>query len=261
MIKLRFHRLGGAQPLRRKIPEVFLFVVAAVALGGAVLLLSGCPEKKEPELDFLRATEGVEYQGVEVAPERIAELRREARRYRSKVEEVTEALAREASFQKLLANELMQQGMHGPALEALQRALAIQTDNPVLYYLAAVASGRAARAHRIDGGREKLLEQAEALYRDAIALNPRYRAALFGLSVLLSFELDRPQEALEYARRTAELETKDPAVRFLLAHVLVRTGELAEASRIYDDLARTAPAAEQRRRAAANRDELRRNWQ
>ncbi|POR04734.1 hypothetical protein AU468_02665 [Alkalispirochaeta sphaeroplastigenens] len=261
MIKLRFCRPGEAQPLRRRVRSIVLFVVATVALGGVTLLLSGCPGEKEPELDFLRATEGVEYQGVEVPTERIAELRREVGRYRSKVEEVTEALAREASFQKLLANELMQQGMHGPALEALQRALAIQTDNPVLYYLAAVASARTARAHRIDGQRREFLELSEALYRDAIALNPRYRAALFGLAVLLSFELDRPADALEYARRTAELETKDPAVRFLLAHVLVRTGNVDEASRIYDDLARTAPATEQRQRAAANRDELRRDWQ
>ncbi len=220
--------------------------------------ITACAEKREPELDFLIATEEVAYEGVEVSSERIEELRRDIRRYRSQVEELTTAMSRVASFQKMLANELMQQGMYRPALDALQQAMELQTGNPVLYYLAAVASGHSARAYILEGRDREYLEQAERMYREAIRLNPRYREALYGLAVLLSFELDEPEEALQYARRVASIETRDPAIRFLLANILVRTGEFQEALEIYEGLARTAPAPEQRRRAAENLEELRR---
>ena len=227
-----------------------------LALSG--LLLAGCEEKREPELDFLVATEPVEYQGLEVTSARIQELRADIKRYSSTVEELTATMSRVASFQKMLANELMQQGMYEPALSALQQAMELQTGNPVLYYLAAVAAGHSARAHILDGRRIEYLEQAEQLYREAIQLNPRYREALYGLTVLLAFELDRPREALEYARRVTTIETRDPSVRFLLANVLVRNELYREAGEIYDDLARTAPSPEQRRSAETNRDSVRR---
>ena len=219
---------------------------------------TGCAEQREPELDFLVATEQVEYEGVEVPSERIRQLRADIRTYRSQVEDAITSMNRVASFEKMLANELMQQNMYEPALEALQRAMELQTGNPVLYYLAAVASGHSARAHIIDGRRTEYLEQAEQLYRAAIQINPRYREALYGLAVLLAFELDRPREALEYARRVSAIETRDPAIRFLLANILVRNEQYSEAVEIYDDLARNAPSPDQRRRAASNRDEVRR---
>lgn len=231
-----------------------LFLAVAIVLA----VTAGCADRREPELDFLVATEQVEYEGVEVPSERIQQLRSDIRRYRNQVESVITDMNRVASFEKMLANELMQQNMHEPALEALQRAMELQTGNPVLYYLAAVASGHAARAHIIDGRRMEYLEQAEQLYRAAIQINPRYREALYGLAVLLAFELDQPVEALEYARRVSAIETRDPAIRFLLANILVRNEQYSEAAEIYDDLARNAPSPDQRRRAADNRDEVRR---
>lgn len=227
-------------------------------IGGGLLMLSGCAPRREPELEFLVATESVEYEGVEVTTERIEELRADIRRYRGTVEELTTAMSRVASFQKMLANELMQQGMYEPAMDALQRALELQSGNPVLFYLAAVAAGHAAPAHILDGRRDEYLQKAEELYRQAIRINPRYREALYGLAVLLAFELDRPDDALEYARRVAQIETRDPAIRFLLANILVRIEQFPEAMEIYDELARTAPSPEQRRTAASNRDALRR---
>lgn len=237
-------------------PAAILTVLTILAV--FVVVLPGCASRDEPVLDFLVATEDVTYQGLEVTSERIQELRADIRRYSDTVEEITTAMSRVASFQKMLANELMQQNMYEPALEALQRAMELQTGNPVLYYLGAVASGHAARAHIIDGRRMEYLVQAEQLYREAVRINPRYREALYGLAIVLAFELDQPREALVYARRVAEIETRDPAIRFLLANVLVRNEEYEEAIGIYDELARSAPSPEQRRAAAANRDQVRR---
>lgn len=222
----------------------------------AIPLLVACAPEEEPALDFLVATESATYDGVAVSEERIAELRADIERYREEIRETTVRLGRVATFQRLLARELMEAEMYGPALEALEAAIEIQTDNANLYYLAGVATARAARARAIDGDELSYYERAERLYRAAIDIRPDYREALYGLTVLLTFELDRPDEALTYARRLVEVESREPSVRFLFANVLVRNGLDEEAAAVYGELARNALSDEQRRQAAQNRDAL-----
>ena len=217
--------------------------------------LSACSRPDEAVLDFLVATESVEYDGVAVRAERIAELRADIERYQDAVAQTVDQMMRVATFQKLLANELMQQELYGPALDALASAIAIQTDNPVLYYLAGVAGAHSAKAQPTPAAGAALLRQAERHYRIALEIRPDYQEALFGLAVLLAFELDRPEDALEYADRLARLETGDVAVRFLHANVLVRAGELDRAVDVYDRIASQA-TGEQRRQAQDNRDRL-----
>lgn len=219
------------------------------------LWLSACSRPDDGVLDFLVATEPVEYDGVAVHPERVAQLRADIERYRAEVSQTLDRMMRVATFQKMLANELMQQELYGPALDALTSAIAIQTDNPVLYYLAAVAGARSAKAQPTPAAEVALLRQAERHYRIALEIRPEYQQALFGLAVLLAFELDRPEDALEYAQRLAQLETGDVAVRFLHANVLVRAGELERAVDVYDRIV-SQETGEQRRQAQDNRDRL-----
>ncbi len=237
--------------------------VRKLAILLAVLILPvvfpGCAsEDVEPALDFLIATEPTAYEGVPVPTERVQELRRDVQRYEKQIDELIQSMSQSASLNKLLANELMQQGLFGPALEALQRAMALQAENPVLYYLAGVAAARSAPGHAISGERQDRLVLAEEMYRRALRLDPNYREALYGLGVLLAFELNRPVEALEPVRHLTRIETGDMAPRFLLANILVRLGQTTEAETIYDEIARNATSAEQRSRAGENRDALRR---
>jgi tetratricopeptide (TPR) repeat protein len=228
-----------------------------IVLGFAgVALLVGCGPGEEATLDFLVETESAPYEGVAVGEDRIQELRREIDQYQEAVQETTRRLGRIASFQKMLARELIQAEMYGPALDALEAAMELQTDNAVLYYLAGIAAGRSARADLISGNAAARLELAERMYREALKLRPDYREALYGIAVLLAFELDRADEALEFARRLAREETGDPSVRFLLANILVRVGNVDEAREVYADLAQNAPSSDQRRRATENRNAL-----
>lgn len=241
----------GCAERRRGIPAI------VALLPVAILFLGGCAEDETPEdVEFILETER---SGAPLASEeaRIAEIEAEIEGYREAVAEHVRAYNGLARYEKLLANELMAQELYGPALEALERAMEIQTDNPVLYYLAAVATAHRARAGVLGGDEAEWLLRSERLYREAIELDPSYHDALYGLTVLLAFELDRPSEALQTIRRLAEIETGDPKVRFLLANVLVRNGLTDEAITVYDDLARTAPSAELRARAEENRNTLR----
>ncbi|MCG8479345.1 MAG: hypothetical protein MI724_09645 [Spirochaetales bacterium] len=242
-----------------KVGRAVRHIMLISALLAAVATLVACVPEQEPALDFLVATEGAAYDGVTVSEERIEELRADIERYREEIRETTVRLGRVATFQRLLARELMEAEMYGPALEALEAAMEIQTDNANLYYLAGVATARSARARAIAGDEAAYYERAERLYRAAIDIRPDYREALYGLTVLLTFELDRPEEALSYARRLAEVESREPSVQFLFANVLVRNGLDEEAAAVYGELARNALTDEQRRRAAHNRDALTEN--
>lgn len=226
-----------------------------------LLALSGCgrrAEQVEPEVEFLVSTEAGAYQGSRPSPQRIEELRREVQRWEREVDLLAQALNQSASANKLLANELIQQGLYGPALEALQRAMVLQSENPSVYYLAAIAAARTAPAHQIDGRRDEFLQLAEAMYRSALRMDQNHRDALYGLGVLLAFEMDRPVEALEPVQRLVELETGNMQPRFLKANILVRLGRDREAIEVYEDIAQRARSNAQRDRALANRDELRR---
>ncbi len=236
----------------------YFSVLAAVLVLAAVMFLSGCAERKEPQLQFLLETENGTVQGDRVPSERIEELRKEIRRYETEVEEAVHAYAMSGSYHKMLAHELLKEEMYGPALESLQRAMELQPANPVVYYFAGVAAARSARAHMLDGREDEYLKTAERLFDEALRLRPDYQDALFAMAVLLAFDLDRPEDALTYSRRLTSIETGDPSVRFLHGNVLVRNGLVSEAIEVYDDLARTAPSAEQRARARENRDELER---
>lgn len=231
----------------------FRFVIAIVFV---VSLLGGCSKKpaSEPELDFLIDTEPTAYDGVAVSPERIEELRGEIAENKERVQELVSAMSRTAVVQKLLAEEFLRQEMYEPALEALESAMFVQTENAVLYYWAAVASARSAKAHRENG--EVYLQNALSYYEDALAIRPDYKEALYGISVLLAFELDRPQDALPHITRLASLETAAIDVQFLHANILVRLDRYEEAIEIYDSLSRTAPSEVTKARAQDNRDRL-----
>lgn len=222
-----------------------------------LIVLAGCAEEDDARLEFLTATESATYDGIPVDDARVEELRRDIARYEDEIAETVQNYRRVASFQKLLAQELIRGEMYGPALEALERAMDLQSENAVLYYYAGVAAARSARGHILDGEETDHLKRAEELFGEALALRPDYKDALFAMAVLLAFDLGRPEEALEHSRRLSELETGDPGVRFLHANVLVRNGMVAEAIEVYDDLAQTAPGTDQRARARENRDALR----
>ena len=223
-----------------------------------VLVIGGCSRRPSspPGLEFVLETEPRAYDGAALSDDRIAELRAEVARRQALVEQTVRDYGHIASFNRQLAEALLQLDMYEPALEALQRARAVQAENAVLYYWAGVAAARSAKAHPIDGRGTELLHTAADMYERAIGLRADYREALYAAALLLAFELDRPEQALPYAERAARLETGDPRMAFLLANILVRLDRLQEAIDLYGRLERSAPSEQQRRQAVENRNRL-----
>jgi tetratricopeptide (TPR) repeat protein len=84
-------------------------------------------------------------------------------------------------------------------------------------------------------------------------LDPDYGDALYGLSVLYVFELDRPQEAEGLLERLLRIESKDIDARFLLARVYYGLGKLENAIELYREIERLSDTEQVREQARSGR--------
>lgn len=232
-----------------------LLLVAARA-GLVVLALAGCVrdtyERSLLALDQPVAETG---QAGDTANEqrRIRELEQGIRRYRREAERTLKATSQLEVYYKMLATAYMQRGMYQPAYAAVQEALAIQSENPILYYHAAVCAASLSKAQVEAAERERWLQLAAAHYGRALELDPGYVDALYGLAVLEVFERERPQEAVPLLERLLKRERRNTQAQLLLGNAYYRSGRLEDALAVFRDVAAHADLApESMQEAQAN---------
>ena len=229
----------------------FVLIVVAAAL------LSGCDRGDRGFLRELTRIEGASsYGGEEPSQERIEELKQEISKYRSIVEEKVEAAGQLGTYHKMLGLAYMDEQMFGPALEQLERAISIQSENAVLFYHAGVCSAQIAKATVDEQKQQQLFEDAENYYIRSIELDPERNDANYALGVLYVFELDKPAEARPHLQQMVEDEPKNDRVYMVLARSLAATGNVDRAVELYDQAAELTSNEELRRAALRNREAL-----
>jgi tetratricopeptide (TPR) repeat protein len=251
--------LAAAERVARTAVLGSVLSVSAVALVIALLSsLTGCSRigKDEVLMDELVQMEEGGYEQKEVSVRRIEEIEGNIQRYRKEVKRTVEANGQLGIYYKMLAVEYMRAGMFGVAYEALQQAIAIHPENPILFYYSAVCAARMSKAQVILEDRQSWLEVSERLYHRAIALDPGYAAALYGLGILYVFELDRPEEAEGVLEELLLVESKNIDGRFLLARVYYSLGKLEETIQLYKEIESLSDVKEKRREAADRRVQI-----
>jgi cytochrome c-type biogenesis protein CcmH/NrfG len=222
------------------------------------LAMVSCSRVKRDDalVEQLAEMEGEAQGGVSM--QRVEELQGEIRRFSREVERCVAASGQLAVYYKMLAVEYMRGAMYQAAFQALEQAIAIEPENPILFYYSAVCAARMSKAQVISEDRTQWLERSEALYRRAIILDPGYADALYGLSVLYIFELDRPAEAEDLLERLLTVESKNIDGRFLLARVYYSLGKLEKAIEIYKEIESLSSVKEKREQAMENRKQIER---
>jgi len=215
-----------------------------------VLALAGCDQGRSDTLEDLAEMEPGD---GPVSEERIAELRRQIENYREIVDEKVQATGQLGVYYKMLARAYITRRMYGPALDALEEAIRIETVNPVVFYRAGVAAGQLGNAAGGESEARRHFETAERYYERAIELDSEYVDALYGLAVLYTFELDRPEAALDLLERATTVEPGRARPFMLKGRVLLALERPDAAAQAYGNAAEAADSEEIRDAALENR--------
>ena len=177
--------------------------------------------------------------GGGVSAESVEKIKSAIATYEKRIERHVRDAASTSTYWKLLAVRLQDRGLHGEALEALERAVYYSPADPSLHYYTGVSAGVMAKSVHVYPGsdnseRNRYFALAEEAYLRAIELDSRYQRPRYGLSVLYVFELDRPEDAIPHLEQCLEISRNDVDVMFVLARANYMLKNYREAVALYD---------------------------
>jgi len=172
-------------------------------------------------------------------PETIEGLRQAIALYEDQIERNVREGAQTGVYWKILATRLADRGMHNDALNALERAVYYNAEDPTLYYLSGVSAGAVAKSVvgfsvNAEREREHYFRLAENSYKRALELDITYTRPMYGLGVLYVFELNKPEEAIVQLERYLSIVTSDVSAMFILARAYYMTHNFSRAIELYD---------------------------
>ena len=131
--------------------------------------------------------------------------------------------------------------------------------NQNLYYYIGVCAGYLAKseltvdANGENSRRAEYLKLSEAGYLRAIELEPRYARALYGIGVLYTFDLNKPEKAVPYLEKLLTIETRHTEGMFVLARAYYMNYEFQLAVDMYDRIIQTTTSEKSKADAEANK--------
>jgi tetratricopeptide (TPR) repeat protein len=172
-------------------------------------------------------------------PETIDGLRQAIALYEAQIERNVREGAQTGVYWKILAIRLSDRNMHNDALAALERAIYFNSQEPVLFYLTGVSAGFVAKSvvgfsANADKEREHFFTLSENGYLRALELDNTYTKPMYGLGVLYTFELNRPEDAIKHLETLLRLYPPDISAMFVLAKAYVMTERFNQAIELYE---------------------------
>jgi len=227
-----------------------LSIACAAAL--ALASLAGCRQAGAGWLEPLKTLEP----GGTPTNAAIEELKKGIDRYQAEVDRKVSAAQNLGVYWKMLALKYVDNGMYGLALDALDEAVAVYPENPILFQYMGISAARTAKGMVADASEQaRLFARSEAAYRRAVFLDPAYVDALYGLAVLLALELGRTGEAEPLLDTVLEKEPKNLDALFLLGRIAYSQGRYEDAVECYDRILAAQPPDALRDQAARNKQQ------
>ena len=231
----------------------FCFVIITLLL---ILILGSC--NKVASIRRLQELE----EGVS-NPNTEAELKDAIRKYEKRVDDIIIAEGRIGIWYKILGSRYMDQKMYKKALKAFQSALEYYPENPNLFYQAGLAASLTAKNSLdfeltgTDIEKKRYFDLAASAYNRALEIDSKHSKAVYALSVLYIFELNRPAEAIPILEKIAEWEKKPIDHLFLLGAAYYMTGENEKAIAVYERIIEISSSAEKKAKAESNIRDIR----
>jgi len=196
------------------------------------------------------------------SPTTIDEYKAAIAKYEKRAADIELAQQQIGIWYKILGSRYLDQKMYGEALKCYQKAIEYYPDNQNLYYYVGVCAGymsHAALDYDASGNSEKrqnYLKLAESAYLRAIAIEPGYVRALYGIGVLYVFELDESDKAVPYLEKLLTIDKAHTDAKFVLANAYYRGGQLQKAADLYDDIIKTTKDPEKKAAAEQNKKQV-----
>lgn len=231
----------------------FCFVIITLLL---IFILESC--NKVASIRRLQELE----EGVS-NPNTEAELKDAIRKYEKRVDDIIIAEGRIGIWYKILGSRYMDQKMYKKALKAFQSALEYYPENPNLFYQAGLAASLTAKNSLdfeltgTDIEKKRYFDLAASAYNRALEIDSKHSKAVYALSVLYIFELNRPAEAIPILEKIAEWEKKPIDHLFLLGTAYYMTGENEKAIAVYERIIEISSSVEKKAKAESNIREIR----
>jgi tetratricopeptide (TPR) repeat protein len=192
-------------------------------------------------------------------PETIDGLRRAIALYEDQIERNVREGAQTGVYWKILAIRLADKSMHNDALEAFERAIYFNAEDPVVFYLTGVSAASAAKSmvgfsSGAEREKDRLYKLSENSFLRAMELDVTYTKPMYGIAILYVFELDRPQDAIPYLERYLKIAVSDVSAMFVLARAFYSTEDYASAIEWYDKIINRTKDKKIKEEALNNKD-------
>jgi tetratricopeptide (TPR) repeat protein len=225
------------------------YILVCVLL--ALLFLGGCERGKDVLLDDL-----LELEEGEPGDATVDELQEAVRRLEDEVRRTVEAGVQLVNYQKMTAQRFMSQQLYGLAADFFRQALDARPTNKLVAYNLGICTSQVARSQPDDGTKTQWFEKALDYHLYALELDGEYQEALYAVSVLYIFELEKIGEAEKYLERLLTVEPEHIRGMFLLARVHNHFGRIDDAVALYDEIIRKSNDEAEVEQAKKNRAEL-----
>ncbi len=181
------------------------------------------------------------------------------RRLLMQEEEAPPLYQSDSLYYSALAFEYMDMQIYREALINLEKAIGIFPQNKLLYYYAGISAaniGKSLVRVEMTDERERWERDAEAYYMRALELDEKYADALYALSVLRFYELERPYDAGKLLEKLLEVQTRYTDARFLLANVYYVTSRYDDAVEQYELIERSDTSKAKKQQAKLNKERI-----
>jgi len=195
-------------------------------------------------------------------PETIENLRQAIALYENQIERNVREGAQTGVYWKILAIRLADKGLDNDALEAFERAVYYNSEDPVIYYLTGVSAAKVAQKKigftaNDSIEKERYYQLSENAYLRALELDETYSKAMYGLAVLYAFELNRPQDAVDQLDRYLQIQKSDINAMFVLARSYYMLRKFTSAIEVYEKIVSTTKDRNIKEEAFKNMDIVR----
>jgi len=234
--------------------------ILVLAIIGALLVAIYNHGQSKVRSDLAKRIAGLSPRGG--PPETIEGLKKAIAAYEAQIELNVKEGAQTGVYWKILAIRLADRGMHRDALDAYERALSFNAEDPTLFFLTGesasiMAASTMGFSAYSDSERERYMKLAESAYLRAIQLDAVYTRPRLGLGILYTFDLDRPADALPHLERYTELMSGDIKGLFVLARAYYMTENFDRALEVYDRIISRTKDPKVKAEAQNNKDIIR----